>query len=123
MENNSNDLSKCPFHASMQESNVASDGTTNRDWWPKRLKLNILRQNSALSNPMEPDFDYVKEFKSLDFDALKKDLRVLMTDSQEWWPADFGHYGPDGMAQCGNLPSGGWTWRCRHRTTALSAAQ
>ena len=94
MENNSNDLSKCPFHASMQESNVASDGTTNRDWWPKRLKLNILRQNSALSNPMEPDFDYVKEFKSLDFDALKKDLRVLMTDSQEWWPADFGHYGP-----------------------------
>jgi catalase-peroxidase len=94
MENNSNDLSKCPFHASMQESNVASDGTTNRDWWPKRLKLNILRQNSALSNPMEPDFDYAKEFKSLDFDVLKKDLRTLMTNSQEWWPADFGHYGP-----------------------------
>ena len=71
-----------------------SGGTKNRDWWPNQLKLNILRQHSSLSNPMGVDFEYAKEFKSLDYKALKADLHNLMTDSQEWWPADFGHYGP-----------------------------
>ena len=72
----------------------AGGGTTNRDWWPNQLKLSILRQNSNLSDPMGKDFDYAKEFKSLDLAALKKDLYDLMTDSQDWWPADYGHYGP-----------------------------
>ncbi len=80
--------SKCPFN------HTASSGRANRDWWPNRLNLKILRQNSALSNPMDEGFDYAKEFKSLDLAAVKKDLRALMTDSQDWWPADFGHYGP-----------------------------
>ena len=69
-------------------------GTTNRDWWPNQLRLNILRQHSSKSNPMGKDFNYAKEFKSLDLAAVKKDLRELMTRSQDWWPADFGHYGP-----------------------------
>jgi catalase-peroxidase len=72
----------------------AGGGTGNRDWWPNQLKLNILRQHSNLSNPMGGDFDYAKEFRSLDLAAVKKDLNDLMTDSQEWWPADYGHYGP-----------------------------
>lgn len=83
-----NGTGKCPFHQ------PAGGGTQNQDWWPNQLKLNILRQHSSLSNPMSEDFDYAKEFKSLDLAALKKDLHALMTDSQEWWPADFGHYGP-----------------------------
>jgi len=92
MENQSNDISKCPFHnGSMDKS--ASSGTKNRDWWPKQLKVNILRQNSPLSDPMGNNFDYAEAFKSLDIEAVKKDLHDLMTDSQEWWPADFGHYG------------------------------
>jgi len=70
------------------------EGTTNRDWWPNQLNLNILRQNSSLSDPMGEDFNYASEFKSLDLKAVKKDLEKVMTDSQEWWPADFGHYGP-----------------------------
>jgi catalase-peroxidase len=70
------------------------DGTSNRDWWPNQLDLTVLRQNSYLSNPMGPTFDYSKEFSALDYYALKKDLRDLMTSSQDWWPADFGHYGP-----------------------------
>src|SRR5579872_7205332 len=73
---------------------VAGDGTSNRDWWPNQLKLELLHQHSSKSNPMGEDFNYAKEFKSLDFAALKKDLAALMTDSQDWWPADFGHYGP-----------------------------
>ena len=85
---NMNGAGKCPFpHAS-------GGGTQNQDWWPKQLKLNILRQHSTLSNPMGEKFNYAKEFKSLDLAALKKDLAALMTDSQDWWPADFGHYGP-----------------------------
>jgi catalase-peroxidase len=72
----------------------AGGGTTIRDWWPNQLKLELLHQHSSKSNPMDDDFNYAKEFKSLDFAALKKDLATLMTDSQEWWPADFGHYGP-----------------------------
>ena len=73
---------------------TASSGTTNLDWWPDRLNLDVLRQHSAESNPMDEDFDYAREFESLDLKALKKDLHNLMTNSQEWWPADFGHYGP-----------------------------
>ncbi|MBV8782386.1 MAG: catalase/peroxidase HPI, partial [Phycisphaerae bacterium] len=80
---------KCPFHPS-----PTSKGMTNRDWWPKQLRLDLLHQHSSKSNPMGEDFDYAKEFNSLDFAALKKDLAALMTDSQDWWPADFGHYGP-----------------------------
>ncbi|PHN58846.1 MULTISPECIES: catalase/peroxidase HPI [Pseudomonas syringae group] len=80
--------SKCPFN------HAAGGGTTNRDWWPKQLNLKILHQHSSLSDPMGEDFDYAKEFKSLDFEAVKQDLRDVMTRSQDWWPADFGHYGP-----------------------------
>jgi catalase-peroxidase len=80
--------SKCPFHHS------ASSGPSNRDWWPNQLDLGILHQHSSLSDPMGSDFNYAEEFRSLDFAALKKDLLALMTDSQDWWPADFGHYGP-----------------------------
>lgn len=91
---NSNDISKCPFHNGTLQQNTGGGGTKNRDWWPHQLKLNILRQHSSLSNPMDKDFDYAAAFKSLDLEAVKKDLHALMTDSQEWWPADFGHYGP-----------------------------
>ncbi len=79
---------KCPFH------HAAGGGTSNRDWWPNQLKLELLHQHSSKSNPMGEDFNYAKEFKSLDLAAVKKDLAALMTDSQDWWPADFGHYGP-----------------------------
>jgi catalase-peroxidase len=92
MENPSNDMSKCPVHGA--KHSVAGSGTRNRDWWPNQLKLNILRQHSSLSNPMGGNFNYAEEFKSLDLEAVKKDLHALMTDSQDWWPADFGHYGP-----------------------------
>jgi catalase-peroxidase len=78
---------KCPFN------HAAGGGTSNRDWWPNRLRLDILHQHSSRSNPMGEDFDYRKEFNSLDLTALKNDLAALMTDSQDWWPADFGHYG------------------------------
>lgn len=94
MEKNSSDISKCPFHGAAQKHNVGGGGTQNRDWWPNQLKTNILRQHSSLSNPMGEQFDYAEEFKSLDLEAVKKDLHALMTDSQDWWPADFGHYGP-----------------------------
>ncbi|MTI50894.1 MAG: catalase/peroxidase HPI [Alcanivorax sp.] len=81
--------SKCPF-----SNAAAGGGVTNRDWWPNRLRLEILHQHSSMSNPMDEDFDYREEFQKLDLAALKKDLTDLMTDSQDWWPADFGHYGP-----------------------------
>ena len=85
------DENKCPVpHAGMTS---ASRGTSNRDWWPNQLNLNILHQHAPASNPMGADFDYAKEFKKLDLAAVKKDLADLMTDSQEWWPADWGHYG------------------------------
>ena len=84
---------KCPFSFGSQGS-VAGSGTRNRDWWPNQLRLNILRQHSNLTNPMGEAFDYTEAFKGLDYEGLKKDLHALMTDSQDWWPADFGHYGP-----------------------------
>ncbi|HLP97111.1 MAG TPA: catalase/peroxidase HPI [Sideroxyarcus sp.] len=82
----------CPFAGT--RSNAAAGSRTNADWWPKQLKLNILHQHSALSDPMGEEFDYAREFNSLDLKAVKQDLLALMTDSQDWWPADFGHYGP-----------------------------
>ncbi|WP_370978626.1 catalase/peroxidase HPI [Agaribacterium sp. ZY112] len=86
------DQSKCPFSHSVQKQ-AAGRGTTNKDWWPNQLRLDILSQQSNKSNPMDPDFDYAEAFQNLDYQALKKDLESLMTDSQDWWPADFGHYG------------------------------
>lgn len=94
MENLEGDISKCPFHNGTMNSPIAGEGTTNRDWWPNHLRVDILRQHSSLSDPMGENFDYAKEFKSLDLEAVKNDLKALMTDSQDWWPADFGHYGP-----------------------------
>ncbi|WP_367865983.1 catalase/peroxidase HPI [Pedobacter sp. WC2423] len=93
MERESNDISKCPFHNGSMKHNVGGGGTRNNDWWPNQLKLSILRQHSSLSNPMGEDFNYAEAFKSLDLEAVKSDLHALMTDSQDWWPADFGHYG------------------------------
>ncbi|MGW9684319.1 catalase/peroxidase HPI [Flagellimonas sp. 2504JD1-5] len=90
---NANGESKCPFMTGALKHG-AGGGTSNRDWWPNQLPLNILRQHSSLSNPMDEDFNYAEEFKSLDLDSIKKDLYELMTDSQDWWPADYGHYGP-----------------------------
>tara|TARA_R110002096_G_scaffold183080_8_gene360928 strand:- start:3411 stop:3959 length:549 start_codon:yes stop_codon:yes gene_type:complete len=80
--------SKCPFH------HAAGGGTTNKDWWPNQLRVDLLNQHSNKSDPLDEGFDYAKEFKKLDYKALKADLVKLMTDSQDWWPADFGHYGP-----------------------------
>ena len=88
-----NGESKCPFHGGALKQS-AGGGTRNRDWWPNQLKLNILRQHSSLSNPMGETFNYAEEFKTLDLDAVKKDIFDLMTTSQDWWPADYGHYGP-----------------------------
>lgn len=93
MSNQSTDLSKCPFHNGSMKQNVAGGGTQTKDWWPEGINLSVLRQFSQLSNPLDKDFDYRKAFLSLDIEALKKDLHALMTDSQDWCPADFGHYG------------------------------
>ena len=79
--------SKCPF-------GHGSTGTANRDWWPNQLRLDLLAQHSTKSNPLGEEFDYARAFRNLDYKALKKDLARLMTDSKDWWPADFGHYGP-----------------------------
>lgn len=93
MEHLKNGNGKCPFgYGEVKQS--AGAGTGNRDWWPNQLKLNILRQHSSLSNPNETEFDYAEAFGQLDLEAVKKDLHDLMTDSQDWWPADYGHYGP-----------------------------
>ncbi|HEY5689789.1 MAG TPA: catalase/peroxidase HPI [Yeosuana sp.] len=98
MENKGNnnmngDASQCPFLSGTQKK-PAGGGTSNRDWWPNELKLNILRQNGVKSNPMGEDFNYAEAFKSVDFATLKQEVIDLMTDSQDWWPADYGHYGP-----------------------------
>ena len=91
--NGNGDIAKCPYLGGVLRE-AAGGGNVNRDWWPNQLNLNILRQHSSLSDPMDPDFDYVKEFKKLDLAAVKEDLHELMTNSQDWWPADYGHYGP-----------------------------
>lgn len=88
-----NEENKCPFSGGAHKAS-AGNGTGNRDWWPNQLKLNILRQHAPKSNPMGEDFNYAEAFKSLDLNELKKDLMALMTNSQSWWPADYGHYGP-----------------------------
>src|SRR5882724_452388 len=98
MENNSGSSGKCPFPhlhgGSKMPAPTSAASRSNRDWWPNQLNLKMLHQNSSLSDPLGGKFDYAAEFRKLDFPALKKDLYALMTDSQEWWPADFGHYGP-----------------------------
>jgi catalase-peroxidase len=93
MEELKNEGGKCPFGFGATVP-LASGGTSNRDWWPNQLRLNILRQNSNLSNPMDTDFNYAEEFKKLDLAEVKNDIYALMTDSKDWWPADYGHYGP-----------------------------
>ena len=90
--NKASSESKCPFHNGASRQS-AGGGTQNRDWWPNKLNLNILRQHSSLADPMDEDFDYAEEFKKLDLPAVKQDIYDLMTDSQDWWPADWGHYG------------------------------
>jgi len=94
MENNTNEAAKCPFTGASTASKVTSAGTRNIDWWPNQLRLNILRQHSSLTNPMDASFNYAEAFKSLDLKVVKKDIVDLMTTSQDWWPADYGHYGP-----------------------------
>ncbi|HWJ26562.1 MAG TPA: hypothetical protein VNS32_08460, partial [Flavisolibacter sp.] len=93
MEKDSKATSNCPFHNGTLKQAVAGEGTRNRDWWPNKLNVGILRQHAPQSNPMDKDFDYAQAFEALDYQALKADLHALMTDSQDWWPADFGHYG------------------------------
>ncbi|MEC7098384.1 MAG: catalase-peroxidase, partial [Candidatus Thermoplasmatota archaeon] len=85
---------KCPVMHGGGMTHSTKDMRTNEDWWPKNLNLKILHQHDVKSNPMGPDFDYAEAFKTLDYEALKADLHELMTDSQDWWPADYGHYGP-----------------------------
>ena len=91
--NGNGNISKCPYLGGVLKE-AAGGGNVNRDWWPNQLNLNILRQHSSLTDPMDEDFDYSEEFKKLNLDEVKKDLHELMTNSQEWWPADYGHYGP-----------------------------
>ena len=91
--NDAGNAGKCPVMHGVRP-NATLGGRSNRDWWPNQLNLKILHQNSALSDPMGEGFNYAEEFKKLDLQALKQDLYALMTDSQDWWPADFGHYGP-----------------------------
>jgi catalase-peroxidase len=92
MEKENRNIEGCPFHGGA--TSAKSSGTSNRDWWPNALNLNILRQHDKKSNPMGEDFDYTEEFNKLDYAAMKQDLKNLMTESQDWWPADYGHYGP-----------------------------
>ena len=94
MEKEINDISKCPFHNGTMKQATAGEGARNRDWWPAQLNLGILRQHSSLSSPMDKEFNYAEAFLNLNLQAVKTDLHALMTDSQDWWPADFGHYGP-----------------------------
>ena len=89
-ENTMSDESMCPFSGKTRKTSAP----TNTSWWPEALNLKLLDPQSPSSNPLDPTFNYAEEFKSLDLEAVKKDLHTLMTDSQDWWPADFGHYGP-----------------------------
>jgi catalase (peroxidase I) len=106
---------------------MAGGGTSNRDWWPNDLRIDLLHQHSSKSDPMGKDFNYAKEFKSLDYKALKQDLLKVMTDSKPWWPADFGHYGPavhpHGVAQRRYLSHRRRARRRRPGPAALRAAQ
>jgi len=88
------DEATCPNSGGARKHTLASGASTNASWWPDQLNLKILHQHSALSNPMGEAFNYAEEFKTLDLDAVVNDLHALMTDSQDWWPADYGHYGP-----------------------------
>ncbi len=94
MEHHSKNVGKCPVTGATGKHSFGVGGTINRDWWPNQLRINILRLHSSKSNPLGEEFNYAKAFKSLDLKEIKKDLHELMTDSQDWWPADFGHYGP-----------------------------
>ena len=93
-QNTSDKAAQCPMHMGIKGTNSANSGTGNADWWPNQLNLSVLRQNSNLSNPMGTNFKYAEAFKTLDLNALKKDIQVVMKQSQDWWPADYGHYGP-----------------------------
>lgn len=93
-QNPNEKAAQCPMHMGIKGTNAVTSGTGNADWWPNQLNLSVLRQNSNLSNPMGENFNYAEAFKTLDLNALKKDIQVLMKQSQEWWPADYGHYGP-----------------------------
>jgi len=141
-----NDSSKGPV-TGRTDRQMTGRGRSIRDWWPNQLDLRILHQHSNKSNPMGEDFNYAEDFKKLDFGALKKDLYALMTDSQDWWPADWGHYVgplqgllqiplvagrlgslrtalyPDGMAQCRYIPYGRWPRRSGIRFPASGAAE
>ena len=132
MENNAHsnasyhesDESKCP----VPHTQMRGGGSTNRDWWPNKLNLNILRQHAGKSNPMGEDFSYAEEFESLDLAVCEKRFACINeTDSQEWWPADFGHYGPlfirMAWHSAGTLPCSGWSRRWRHRKPAFCSAE
>ncbi len=93
-EKSSSSEAKCPFHVPTEGTNVTMKGTQNRDWWPNQLNLGVLRQHSELSNPYNSNFNYKKQFTSLDYTALKKDIQATLTKSEDWWPADYGNYGP-----------------------------
>ena len=96
-ENTMEEKASCPFGFDGGKSagtTLKGEGPTNRDWWPNQLDLSILRQHSNLSDPMGEDFDYAEAFNSIDYDSLKNDIRKVMTESQDWWPADYGNYGP-----------------------------
>ncbi len=112
--------SKCPI-------NHTAGGTTSNDWWPNQLRLDLLSQHSSKSDPLDSGFNYAKAFKKLDYAALKRDLRKLMTDSQPWWPADYGNYGrpddPHGLAQRRHVPRGRRARRRWSRPAALRAAE